>query len=783
MSYRKKIYQRINKHKHISEMMPLLFRMDDTTAVCKDGSLVCVLKVTGKDYTGMSSEQYDAAFFARKKGFEKDKDFINVDTVSIKRKVKADIQFPTTENTVLNLINDAWKKNFSEVFRTTHYIVLTTRKLTGLQKIGKLIDDSYRVDLYEELQLTARDLQNELSDYDPKLLVKGELNSFFATLINGRSTDTDTVIMNDPTFNHSLANHSITFPPGKDYCIYGKGSDAVYSGWLSIANYPDKPTQQTLEVIFSLPCEFIVYQSFQGISPAKRNTIFVNRKNQISNWGKNGELLLYDLKELQAKIENGELTMVDHYFALEVFAPTLEQLNENISLIRSKLEHNGALYYREALNIEALFWSRFPTEQSLNVRHRPMTSENAAHYATFNSVGEGYDTCRFGARPVTLFKTESNSQFSFTFHNSPALSGEPLGHTAIFGDTDSGKTTLFLFLISQCLPFENFKAIIFDRLHGAEVFTHLMDGDYLDFAKNVQLNPFQMPDSLSNRTFLYDWLCRLLEISDDDTESKNVIDTVVKTNYQIENILDRRFAALVDVFGSDGSELRNRLKKWLPNGSKGQYFNGQRDSLSFKNSMVTFDASLVLKMDDLLPSLTDYLFYRIYDMVSTSPVPNVIMLDEAQRYMTKPIFVERACEFANEIRKLLGVFCPVFQNPNRMKNLPEGSGVTIRDAMANYLIYPNRTADRESYCDFLGLNDREFNWVRDNDPKSRKVLFKRRKSGESVVLNVDLSALNTSHFNLLSSFSSGISDVERINKLKTNHPTDWKLKYLSGSLK
>jgi len=777
MSHHKTLYKKLSKVKHISEMLPLWYRKDDRTIVCRDGSFVSVLKLTGKDYTGMSVDKYNAAYAARKAVFESNKDYIDVDIISIKRKQNAKARLPQSDIFVLNLVNDAWSKNFDEVYRTSHYLVLTTKKLTKVQQVGKLLDASYNVDLEEELITIGRDLINQLDDYQPSYLEKGELNSFFASLINGRETETDSKILNDPTFNQCIANQSISFPPNKPYCLYGKNDDAIYSGWLSVANYPDKPSQKTLEGIFDLPAEFIVYQSFQGISEQSWLKKVEKKANQIKNFGKHSDNLIQDLKEVSDKVSNGEFSTVEHYFSLEVLAPTEEKLDEDISLLRSKLQNSGALYFRESLNIEPLFWSRFPTSQSFNVRHRPITSENAAHFATFNSIGEGFDTCAFGHRPVTLFKTTSGSQYSFTFHDTPQTEGQPLGHTAIFGGTNTGKSTLASFLTSQCLPFEGFKAIMFDRLHGLEVFTRMMDGDYLDFAENVDLNPFQIDDTIENRTFLNDWLARLLGVDERDTESLNRIDTIVRTNFKMDRS-DRGFEALETMFGKEGSELRERLVQWLPGGSYGSYFNGTRDSLRFEKDIVSFDASLVLEMPDLLPHLTDYLFNRIWNMVNSKPVPHLIFMDEAQRYMVDRIFVNRTVEFGNEIRKRLGILMLAFQNASKMQNLPEGAGEILRDAMANFIIYPNRTADPKSYKEFLGLNETEFNWVRTTNPKSRQVLFKRRESGESVILDVNLASLNTTHFKLLDAFDSGANAVKKINKLRETHPEDWKQKYL-----
>nr|AKN40574.1 ATPase required for both assembly of type IV secretion complex and secretion of T-DNA complex, VirB4 [Enterovibrio norvegicus] len=782
MSRRNQIYKKIKRGKHIAEMLPLLHRLNDRTIVCKNGSLVSVLKLTGRDYTGMSTDQYNELYAARKAVFERNKDYIDVDIISIKRKTKASSKLSHSDHLVLSLVNDAYSKNFDEVFRTSHFLVLTTKKLNTLQKIGTVIDSSFRVNLEDELNSMARDLVNQLDEFNPVYLEKGRLNSFFATLINGRETYVDSLILNDPTFNQCLANQAVYFPKNKDYCHYGLNDNAIYSGFLSVANYPDEPNQKTLESVFNLPVEFIVYQSFQSMSQKTFDDRMEKRRSQISNWGKHGDLLIADLKELSDKVENGELSMVDHFFSVEVLASTTEQLDNDISLVKSKLETNGAIYYRESLNIEALFWSRFPTEQKLNVRHRPITSENAAHYATFNSIGEGFDSCVFGDRPVTLFKTDTGSQFSFTFHDSPQLDGQPLGHTAIIGGTGAGKTTLMSFLISQCATFEGFKAIVFDRLHGLDVFTNLMDGDYLDFGKNVELNPFQIDDTQANRTFLIDWLCTLLNIneqSDNYIEHQMIIERVVSMNFNIEDRKSRCFNSLLDVFGPDGGELRNRLSKWLENGAYGAYFNGHRDSLRFDKSIVTFDATLVLDMPELLPKLADYIFNRIWSLVNDNPVPNLIFLDEAQRFLLDPIFFKRVQEFANEIRKKLGVLCLAFQNASKMENLPNNAGNVIKEAMANYLIYPNPGADKQSYCEFLGLTDMEFEWIKNNNPKNRKVLFKRRESGESVILDVDLSSLKTEHFDLVKAFDSGAKAVSQLHQLKRDNPIDWKIKYLS----
>ena len=75
--------------------------------------------------------------------------------------------------------------------------------------------------------------------------------------------------------------------------------------------------------------------------------------------------------------------------------------------------------------------------------------------------------------------------------------------------------------------------------------------------------------------------------------------------------------------------------------------------------------------------------------------------------------------------------------------------------------------------DGLGLNQAEFDWIK--VPKKRQVLIKR-KGGESVILDVDLSPLGR----YLKIFDSGASAIRRCNDLRKGKLDDWKETYLNG---
>lgn len=507
MSYPKKLYQKLIGIPRITSMMPLLYRKTDTYGVCKNGAYVAVIKVEGADYTGMSTDKYADSFNQRKRLFELEKDFVRIDTVSRKFKAPLDDKFQEPDDVMLSRTIGAWKQNFSELYRTHHFIVVTVHDAGFMSKIGGKFANEYNIDQEEELYNTLDELNVILKEYSPTVLKGDDLTSFFSTMVNGRTTKVGGL-----NWDGCLANQALDFDTQKDHCSYGRHSDKIYSGWLSIANYPDKCEQKTLEAIFSLPYEFNLYQSFGCFRKKDALDVIDDKAKEVAEWGSGNNLLAKELLDLNDKVEAGDASMVQHAFALEVLAKSQSELNDHMYEIKSALEHNKALFYRETTNIEALFWSRFPTKQAYNLRKREISSENAAHLATFNSIGEGFDTCGFGDKPITLFKTDQGSQYSFTLHETPELRPDVLGHTGVIGGTGVGKTTLIAFILANCLPYQDFKAICFDRLKGLKIFTDMFDGDYLEFPDDVKLNPFLLSDTQANRMFLFNWLKRLAKI-------------------------------------------------------------------------------------------------------------------------------------------------------------------------------------------------------------------------------------------------------------------------------
>lgn len=773
--YSQVLFDRVKQNYRVSSSFPLMKLIDNEYAKAKNGGLSAVIALTGVDYTGQKSEEVKKLARYRKQAFELRTNRVDVSIFSRKRELPRDDSLKLPKEPILRELVSKWEGQFKTSFQTTHYVVITAKPISALGKLGSKIEASLNKTTKQVLIESCNEILGALEPFGARQLKGADVTSFFATLLNGRET-----FVKASNWDVTLSNQALWFDRKSSHMVYGKNKEAIYSGFLSIQAYPDELSDAVLNDIYHFNLNFNVVQSFSPMSEELALKEIEKEEKRMNAAGEFSEES--ELKELKDRILTGKTALVTHCFSLEVFAGSDDELERSITQIKTKIERHGLLCFRETTNIEPLFWSRFPTLNHLNKRSCDITSENAADLVTFNQVGEGFNTNGFGARAITHFKTNYNSLFAFNLHDSPAFD-DTLGHTLLIGGSESGKTVLLSFLIANCLDYPDFRALLFDRLHGLEVFTRVFDGDYLDFSTDVELNPFSIEDTPANQSFLSRWLkdlCKVDAKNPEHIELSNNIDDGVRRCFTMERS-ERTFESCRLNFGKANGEIDSRLKQWQKGQINARFFNGKRDSFDFTKKILTFDATTILSTPEVLSPVTDYLFHQHTMDVSTKFTPHVVAFDESPRYFQDPIFAKKMVESIKEIRKQRGITILATQDAANYNNLGK-IGEEVISSMANYIIFPNPTAKKEDYIDFLGLNDNEFQWIIDNSPKSRKVLFKRVKTGESVILDVNLSALNDGKFKLLNAFDSGTKSNMFVKKLIKENPLGWREEYLTTKL-
>jgi len=211
----------------------------------------------------------------------------------------------------------------------------------------------------------------------------------------------------------------------------------------------------------------------------------------------------------------------------------------------------------------------------------------------------------------------------------------------------------------------------------------------------------------------------------------------------------------------------NASKTSLPRSStssNGHYFNAEKDSLRFDSPLVGFDMTQVMEDDVVFGSLASYVFHGLFNAMRDNQGGFAVIVDEFPRYLKSKVFLPYVEIILQEIRKLHGIGLFAAQDAETVFN-NEFIASKLKANIAGYLLFPDPQADSHYYCDIMGLNDQEFAWI--CEPHHRKVMFKR-KSGESSILNIDLSCLGKH----LSLFDSSAHAVQRLNTLKKDHQDD-----------
>ena len=569
-------------------------------------------------------------------------------------------------------------------------------------------------------------------------------------------------------FNEVVSNVSEEVSKGNfTYIRYTGLNNVRFGGAMFLKYYPQESEYTIFEDLMTLQKEFCLIQHFKMVNKDVALEKTNLQINQLNQFGRFIGSLLGDLTAFANGLAADEYQEVKHSMHLLVYGDTPNDVDEGVKAISSNLASKGINVKREEGNTEPVFWSQFPDyEDYAWPREVPITTVTAADFCTFGAKPFGNMSCSWGDEPVAHFKA-NGSNYAFTFH--PTTERYVAGHTLVVGSTGSGKTVTLAYLISQCLKYRGygnegrFKALIFDALNGLKVPVKAFGGDYIDIEDEdsfIPLNPLQMPKSTKNSAFLERWIQNLAG----DVSARDIaaIERAVRTNYDTLEPEHRSLYALRDAFGVTGYNddktptLAQKLSKWIPREGDqtlhSEFFNAPHDALSFQNQLVAFEMSFLKEDPELLAPLTSYLFHRFEDYIGANPAPHMWFIDEAINFISNPILYPSIRRALKEWRKRNGLVVAAIQDLETLNTIDVGQ--EFLQSFQTYILFKDSQASPENYLGRegragVGLNENEFNWIKSHSSNKREVMIKR-KSGESVILDIDLSDLGSA-LNLLRS--------------------------------
>jgi type IV secretion system protein VirB4 len=767
------------KEAFIGDRLPYAGHLDEATIRTRDGLLIQVLHLRGFPFETQPDEELNYRKAVREtllRGAASSR--LALYHHVVRRRVSPQFKGEFAEPFCAR-IDQSWRDRLSErtLYVNDLFLTLVRRPLQGeagfLDGLFRRPRDPQTVERdVRQLHAVRETFAAALAPYGARTLTTYEMGrggvgsepaEFLAMLVNAEARP---VLAPSGDLGEALATRRLNF--GLDVMEFASAGAAppLYGAMISLKDYPARSTPGMLDGVLRLPCEMVLTESFAFIdrqASLDRMSLSLRRLRAADN---DALSLREELAAARDEVGAGRAAYGEHHLTLLVKAEDLDSLDGAVAEAQSALAEAGAIAVMEDVNLEPAFWSQFPGNFKYIARKSMISVANFASLASLHGHPLGQAKDLHWGDPVTVLETTAFGPYNFNFH-----AGD-LGNFTVIGPSGTGKTALLTFLIAQANKFKP-RVVFFDKDRGAEIFIRAAGGRYdqLSPGEPSGLNPLQLPDTPENRTFLIEWLGRLLAHAGAplDAEERSILADAVDASYaQASDHRRLRFLreALRGVRRPSAGDLAARLAAWCEEGEHAWLFDNAEDRLDLEAHLLGFDMTRLLDHPVVRTPAMMYLFHRVEQRLDGQPA--IIIVDEGWKALDDPVFVERIRDWQKTIRKRNGVvgFCTQSAGDALQSHIASA----IVEQAATQIFFPNSRAKASDYVEGFGLSEHEFDLVRTLPDTSRCFLIKQ--ADHSVVARLDLSGMG----GLLKVLAGNERSVRRLDVLREklgDDPGDW----------
>lgn len=756
------------KETHLSDFLPFeSIDPDEKTINLKNEGVARYYIVGGIDQTFLS---YEEGFMVarHRKNFLDGLAEINVTARIFTIRRKIDIPpadgFP---NDIAREVASKWNKKFEQSFKTLNIVCLSAKTVQKVIEGEQVLEST--LSRYEVLPLTQDGSKNS----------EGlTLGAFLGSLTSpaGMPAPTGT----GANLADALAGDVVWFRPDGiiEYTAAQKKKYGIAIGLKRLGD--DINTTLTTE-LSSLPMEMTIARYIEPM--AKGEAIMKLEQHSrlaiASSFNPAGVLGQFqDAASMVEGTDDNRAALCSYCQVIFVYGRSIEEVLRHETAIRNVIASNGATAVREQGATQASWFLQFP---SLDLLPRPykLFTFNLAFDFTLDKPASGYGKSDWGPGPIANFLTASNTVYQHQFHINDKQA--VLGHGVVIAPSGSGKTVLMEFLSLMASRHKNVRHFFFDRYRGTAIYNLAMGGKYLSlnseplpWSESGGMNPFDCEDTKTNRDFLKLWV----EAISGCGEAEDLLQISDAVDMAFEELPrgERSLSTIHEAAFSPGSKIRNELAKWVSQAGYGPLFNAERDTIDIEDSwLTTFDMTKLLDDPKLGAATVHYLMHKIRGTMARNEAPGFIFIDETAPLLKDPNFRNLFEVALQEFRKIRGVVISVFQQPEAITNA--GMSQLVRSQSGTYYLFQNPGARAADYREFqLSENETAFVLGQSGIAKKarRSLLIKKPLTGESVIVDVDLSGLGPH----LKVFSSSSEDIALVSDLYRKMDGKWIERYL-----
>lgn len=780
------------KNEHcIARFIPYNTLADDETLTADNNSYLRIITFNNGFFHELASSKEVDAFSERMRLLLRT---ISSPTVGIwhtltREKVKISNQPKAKSKFALDLQSDYYTSLKSKDFYlNTHYISVIVKPSSDkvlrfaerLKHISYLINQRQSQEAkkaaLEELNSVVNRILEAFGDTSPRVLSTienkhgciSEPLSFVSFLINGQRSD---VYLSRTLLKYKLPTSRLIF--SRNTCkISGVGFDR-YCAALSIREFDNDMRPDDLDDLLVLPCEFVLTQSYAFITKAEAQSATELQEKLLIQSEDRGVSEIDALQTAIDQIVTGNIVMGEHHFCLMVYAESETLLKQSLSKASSALSNARLIPSRDDIVLEANYWSQLPANWAYRTRVNKLTSENFSCYCSLHNYPSGQVNGNYWGKSVCVLRGPSGTPYHFNFHSAD------VGNTIIIGRTGSGKTVVIDFLNAMLDKF-GVKRIFFDKDRGTEIFIRAMAGSYhvLQPGRPSGFNPFQLPDTAQNRSFLTELLGYILgdengNLHQDDIKQVSDLIDICYTLNKEHRVLSQLAGSLPQ---GANNHLAVKLSQWVDGGSYAWLFDNPREEIKFEDVNIGFDLTEILDIAILRSAALRYMAYRVDQMLDGRRT--VISIDEGWKGLSDPYFSKMVFDWEKTIRKKEGFV--IFGTNSAADCVATETGKVVIEQSPTKIFMPNPGAKREDYIEPFSLTEDEFNKIVSIPVHSRSFLLKHDTT--STVVNLDLSDL-PDYMPVLSARTSNVELMDKIIASKgSDDPDHWLGEFLRQAL-
>lgn len=622
----------------------------------------------------------------------------------------------------------------------------------------------------------ARQVQTSLRRYGPDRLdsycrdgiVYSEMASFLGLLVNGVWEDIP--LMNGPLAEY-LPSSRLFFGDQNGMLEIRHPAQHKYAGFLDFLDYPKRSEPGMNNAILYSDYEYIETQSFSMHNKHDALAALDRQKGHMRASEDAAEAEIEELDQAREDVVSGAIEMGEYHYTLTVFGPSLNEVARNMADARTALQDGPG--FKVAVNDaipECGWFAQLPGNWRMRPREASLTSRNFVNLSPFHNFAQGKRHGNPWGEALALMQTPSGQPYYLNHHVSPedhdSTDEKKPGNTIVIGQTGAGKTALVCGLMLFALKYHGLRGVFFDKDRGAEICIRRAGGRYgaLKRGERTGFNPCQLPPTETNIAHCERLVALLAGATQldravaEEAEISRAVRTVMSEAIPFE--LRRLSAVWQNLTVRDGgNSVRDRLQKWVGNGTLAWAFDNPRHVHVLDEPGVAiygFDYTEFLDDEELRTPVVAFLLHLTESMIDGRPF--IYWIEEFWKPFMNPYFSKFAHNKQKTIRKQNGLGVFITQSPSDAIN--HAISKTLIEQSVTQLYLPNPSADHDDYVNGFKVTEAEFNIIRNLGEDSR--LFLLKQGHRSAILRYDLGGMP----DLLNILSGSLDNVELLDAIR-----------------